>query len=196
SIRRNRAKPGSSSGHRSRSSDEDSVRGPHQGQQSTRTASTGRTHDCKRPLRCTPNDLLPGGGHPHMKRRQFIALLGGTATAWPLAGRAQQGERMRRIGVLHNPAADDPDSQARVAAFAQGLHELGWIDGRNVRIDYRWSLGDPDRIRRYAAELVALAPDVILTVGAASAGPLLQATRTVPVVFTSVIDPVGAGFVH
>jgi len=131
-----------------------------------------------------------------MKRREFITLLGGAAASWTLAARAQQGERMRRIGVLHNPAADDPDSQARVAAFAQGLHELGWIDGRNVRIDYRWSLGDPDRIRRYAAELVALAPDVILTVGAASAGPLLQATRTVPVVFTSVIDPVGAGFVE
>src|SRR5262249_17254116 len=131
-----------------------------------------------------------------MKRREFITLLGGAAASWTLAARAQQGERMRRIGVLHNPAADDPDSQARVAALGQGLHELGWIDGRNVRIDYRWSLGDPDRIRRYAAELVALAPDVILTVGAASAGPLLQATRTVPVVFTSVIDPVGAGFVE
>jgi putative tryptophan/tyrosine transport system substrate-binding protein len=129
-----------------------------------------------------------------VKRRDFIALLSGAA-AWPLAARAQQPERMRRIGVLNNPAADDPDSQARVAAFAQGLQELGWIDGRNVRIDYRWSLGDPDRIRRYAAELVALAPDVILTVGAASAGPLLQATRTVPIVFTSVVDPVGAGFV-
>jgi putative tryptophan/tyrosine transport system substrate-binding protein len=115
-------------------------------------------------------------------RREFISLLGGAAVAWPLAARAQQPDRMRRIGVLNNPAADDPDSQARVAAFAQGLQELGWIDGRNVRIEYRWSVGDPDRIRRYAAELVALAPDVILTVGAASAGPLLQATRTVPIV--------------
>jgi putative ABC transport system substrate-binding protein len=126
-----------------------------------------------------------------MRRREFITLLGSAAAAWPLAARAQQPERMRRIGVLNNPA----DSQARVAAFAQGLQELGWIDGRNVRIDYRWSSGDPDRIRRYAAELVALAPDVIVTTGAASAGPLLQATRTVPIVFVSVVDAVGAGFV-
>jgi putative ABC transport system substrate-binding protein len=126
-----------------------------------------------------------------VKRREFIALLG-AAAAWPLAARAQQPERVRRIGVLNNPAADDPDSQIRVAAFAQGLQESGWIIGRNVRIDYRWSSGDPDRIRRYAAELVALAPDVILTQGAASAGPLLQATRTVPIVFVSVVDPVGA----
>ena len=130
-----------------------------------------------------------------MRRREFITLLSGAAVAWPLAARAQQPERMRRIGVLNNPAADDPDSQARAAAFAQGLQELGWIIGRNVRIDYRWSSGDPDRIRRYAAELVALAPDVILTQGAASAGPLLQATRTVPIVFVSVVDPVGAGFI-
>jgi putative tryptophan/tyrosine transport system substrate-binding protein len=124
-----------------------------------------------------------------VKRRELIKLLGGAAAAWPLAARTQQPERMRRIGVLN------PDSQARVAAFAQGLQELGWIIGRNVRIDYRWSSGDPDRIRRYAAELVALAPDVILTQGAASAGPLLQATRTVPIVFVSVVDPVGAGFI-
>jgi putative ABC transport system substrate-binding protein len=130
-----------------------------------------------------------------MRRRQFITLLGGAAAAWPLTVHAQKADRMRRIGVLNNPAADDPDSQARVAAFAQALQELGWIDGRNVRIDYRWSSGDPDRIRRYAAELVALAPDVIVTTGAASAGPLLQATRTVPIVFLSVVDPVGAGFV-
>ncbi|MEA3073106.1 MAG: hypothetical protein QOD29_4552, partial [Alphaproteobacteria bacterium] len=97
--------------------------------------------------------------------------LGGAAAGWPLAARAQQADRMRRIGVLNNPAADDPDSQARVAAFAQALQELGWIDGRNVRIDYRWSSGDPDRIRRYAAELVALAPDVILATGAATVRP-------------------------
>jgi putative ABC transport system substrate-binding protein len=130
-----------------------------------------------------------------MQRRQFITLLGGAA-AWPLTARAQQPEPMRRIGVLNNPAADDPDSQARVAAFAQGLQESRWIIGRNVRIDYRWSSGNPDRIYRYAAELVALAPDVILTAGAASTGPLLQATRTVPIVFVSVVDPVGAGFVE
>jgi putative ABC transport system substrate-binding protein len=130
-----------------------------------------------------------------MRRREFITLLGGAATAWPFAARAQQAERMRRVGVLNNPAADDPESQARVTAFTQGLQESGWIDGRNMRIDYRWTLGDPDRIRRYAAELVALGPDVIVTTGAASAGPLLQATRTVPIVFMSVVDPVGAGFV-
>ena len=129
-----------------------------------------------------------------MKRREFITLLGGTAAAWPLAARAQQGERMRRIGVLMNLAADDPQSPVRIATFLLGLQESGWTDGRNLRIDYRWGAGDPDRYRRYAAELVALAPDVILAVGA-SLGPLLQATRTVPVVFAQVADPVGAGFV-
>src|SRR5262249_20812383 len=154
-IRRNRAKPGVSSGHRSRLNDEDSVRAPHQGQQSTRTAPTGRTHDCKRPLCCTPNDLLPGGGHPHMKRREFITLLGGTAAAWPLAARAQQGDRMRRIGVLMTTAEDDVESKARIAAFVQALQHLGWTDGRNVRIDTRWPAGDAERIRRYAAELAA-----------------------------------------
>src|SRR6201997_4197631 len=138
-FRRNRAKPDVSSGHRSRSNDEDSVRGPHQGQQSTRTAPTGRTHDCKRPLRCTPNDLLPGGGHPHMKRREFISLLGGAAAAWPLAARAQQGERVRRIGVLMNLSEDDPEAQHLVATFREGLAQLGWTEGRNLRIDYRWS---------------------------------------------------------
>ena len=130
-----------------------------------------------------------------MKRREFITLLGGAAAAWPLAARAQQGERMRRIGVLMSTAADDPEGQARIAAFLQGLQQLGWTDGRNVRIDIRWAAGDADRIRRYAAELVALAPDVILATGGAAVGPLLQATRTVPIVFAQVADPVGAGFV-
>ena len=105
-----------------------------------------------------------------MKRREFITLLGGAAAAWPLAARAQQGERMRRIGVLMSLAADDPEGQARIAAFLQGLQQLGWTDGRNVRIDYRWAAGDADRIRRYAAELVALAPDVILAAGSPVCG--------------------------
>ena len=118
-----------------------------------------------------------------MKRREFITLLGGAAAAWPLAARAQQAERMRRIGVLMPAAADDPEGQARIAAFLQGLQQLGWTDGRNVRIDTRWGAGDADRIRRYAAELVALAPDVILAAGTSTVGPLLQATRTVPIVF-------------
>jgi putative tryptophan/tyrosine transport system substrate-binding protein len=129
-----------------------------------------------------------------VKRRQFITLLG-AAAAWPLAARAQQPERMRRIGVLIPYAADDPEGQARIAAFLQGLQQLGWTEGRNVRIDYRWSAGDADRARRYAAELVALAPDVILASGASTVGPLLQATRTVPIVFPVIGDPVGAGFV-
>ena len=116
-------------------------------------------------------------------RREFITLLGGAAAAWPLAARAQQSERMRRIGVLMNLAAIDPEGQARIAAFLQGLQQLGWTDGRNVRIDYRWTAGDADHIRKYAAELVALAPDVILATGSARVGPLLQATRTVPIVF-------------
>jgi putative ABC transport system substrate-binding protein len=130
-----------------------------------------------------------------MKRREFITLLGGVA-AWPLAARAQQPEQMRRIGVLTNLVADDPEAQARVGAFLQGLQELGWAVGRNMRIEYRWGAGDADRTRGYAAELVALAPDVILTSGASALAPLLQATRSVPVVFAQVPDPVGAGFVN
>jgi putative ABC transport system substrate-binding protein len=131
-----------------------------------------------------------------MKRREFITLLGGAAAAWPLAARAQQGEPVRRIAVLMGQAADDPEAQARVAAFVKGLQELGWSDGRNMRIDIRWPAGDADRARRYAAELVALAPDVILAPGNFTMGPLLQATRSVPIVFGSIIDPVGAGFVQ
>jgi len=131
-----------------------------------------------------------------MRRREFITLLGGAAASWPLAARAQQPERMRRIGVLTNLVADDPEAQARVGAFLQGLQELGWAVGRNMRIEYRWGAGDADRTRGYAAELVALAPDVILTSGASALAPLLQATRSVPVVFAQVPDPVGAGFVN
>ena len=129
------------------------------------------------------------------RRRAFISLLGGAAT-WPLAARAQQGESMRRIGVLMSTSADDPEGQARLAAFQQGLQQSGWTIGRNVRIDSRWPAGDSERLRRYAAELVALSPDVILATGSAAAGPLLQATRTIPVVFVIVPDPVGAGFVN
>src|SRR5262245_7133532 len=128
-----------------------------------------------------------------MKRRSFITLLGGAAAAWPLAARAQ--ERVRRIGVLTNLASDDPEAQARVGAFLQGRQEFGWSIGRKVRIDYRWGAGDADQTRRYAAELVALAPDVILTSGATAVAPLLQATRSLPIVFAQVPDPVGAGFV-
>jgi putative ABC transport system substrate-binding protein len=129
-----------------------------------------------------------------MRRRKFIAILGG-ATAWPVAARAQQPERMRRIGVFFPGAADDTEYQARNAAFLQGLGELGWTDGRNVRIDYRWGAGDADNISKQAVELAALAPDVILAAGGAVTGPLLRATRTVPIVFVIVPDPVGAGFV-
>jgi putative ABC transport system substrate-binding protein len=129
-----------------------------------------------------------------MNRRGFITLLGGAA-AWPLAARAQQPERMRRIGVLMNLTADDPEAPGRVAAFAQGLGELGWTIGRNVRIDYRWGANDPDRGRRYADELIALAPDTILASGILSATPLQRITRTLPIVFVNVTDPVGAGLV-
>jgi putative ABC transport system substrate-binding protein len=130
-----------------------------------------------------------------MRRREFITLLGSATAAWPLPARAQQPQRMRRIGVLMTTTADDPDGQARNAAFLQGLQPLGWTVGRNVRIDYRWSADNADDTRKYAAELVALAPDIILTTGAAGVAPLLQATRTVPIVFVLVADPVGAGFV-
>jgi putative ABC transport system substrate-binding protein len=128
----------------------------------------------------------------YIRRRKFLATLLGGAAAWPLAARAQQGERMRRIGVL---MVEDPQNRLRIEAFVQRLRQLGWIEGRNVQIDYRWGVGDADRIRRSAAELVALAPDVILTSGSPTLGPLLQATRTVPIVFATVADPVGAGFV-
>ena len=131
-----------------------------------------------------------------MRRREFITLLGsGVAAAWPLTARTQQAERMRRIGVLEARAADDREGQARLAAFLQGLQELGWTDGRNLRIDYRWAAADADRSRTYAAELVALAPDVILASASQSTAALLLTTRTVPIVFVNVVDPVGAGFV-
>jgi ABC-type uncharacterized transport system substrate-binding protein len=130
-----------------------------------------------------------------MKRRQFITLLGGAAIAWPLAARAQQPDRMRRIGVLMNIAADDADAPVRVAALAQGLQELGWTIGRNLRIEYRWSAGEADRIRRYAAEISAFSPDVIIASGGAHAAAVQQAAATVPIVFLSVNDPVAAGLV-
>jgi putative tryptophan/tyrosine transport system substrate-binding protein len=129
-----------------------------------------------------------------MRRRDFITLLGGAA-AWPLAARAQQPERMRRVGVLMNLAVGDPEGEARVAAFLQALQQLGWSDGRNVRIDYRWAVADVGRFHRYAEELVALAPDAILASGTPSVQALQQVTRTVPIVFAQVIDPVGIGFV-
>jgi putative tryptophan/tyrosine transport system substrate-binding protein len=131
-----------------------------------------------------------------MRRRDFVALLGGAAASLPLAARAQQGEGMRRIGVLMASAADDSENQARMAAFLQGLAQLGWTDGRNVRIDIRWATTNADDLRRHAAELAALAPDVLVAAsGTATVAPLLQATRTVPIVFVVVVDPVGAGFV-
>src|SRR5262249_28161689 len=132
-----------------------------------------------------------------MRRREFITLLGSAAAFRPLGVRAQQSERMRRIGVLLAGGldADDLDMQARIGAFEDGLKQLGWINGQNVRIDVRAGAGDVDCIRGYVDELVAFAPDVILTTGAAGVAPLLKATRTVPIVFTNVVDPVGAGFV-
>ena len=129
-----------------------------------------------------------------MRRREFITLLGGAA-AWPLAARAQQSRRMRRVGALLPYAANDPQAQTRNAAFLQGLQQLGWTVGTNVQIDYRWAAGNEDDTRKYAAELVALAPDVIFASGSAAVGPLHRATRTVPIVFAIVPDPVGAGFV-
>jgi putative tryptophan/tyrosine transport system substrate-binding protein len=126
-------------------------------------------------------------------RRKFITLL--VAATWPLAARAQQAERVRRIGALIDFAADDPEGQARLAAFVQALHELGWTDGGNTRIDQRWGAADVDRVRRYAAELAALAPDIILAGGATALRSLQQATQTVPIVFAAVTDPVGGGLV-
>jgi len=129
-----------------------------------------------------------------MRRRDFITLLGGAA-AWPLAARAQQREKVPRIGMLMPYAANDPQAQIRNAAFLQGLQQLGWTVGQNIQIDYRWSGGNMDDTRKYATELVALAPDVIFAPGSATVGPLRQATRTVPIVFVLVVDPVGSGFI-
>src|SRR6516164_2851227 len=129
-----------------------------------------------------------------MRRRRFISLLSGAA-AWPLAARAQQAERMRRIGVLMNFPSGDEEGQARVTAFAQALQKLGWTEGRNAHTDTRWAADDADRYRRYSEELVALTPDVILASGSPSVAALLRVTRSVPIVFANVIDPVGAGFV-
>jgi putative tryptophan/tyrosine transport system substrate-binding protein len=130
-----------------------------------------------------------------MRRREFITLLGGAAATWPLVTRAQQ-ERMRRIGVLMPFVAGDPEAQVRSTVFAQTLQQLGWTVGRNLQIDYRFAGGEADRIRQNAAELVALAPDVIMTVGSITVAPIQQATRTIPIVFTNVADPVGAGIVQ
>ena len=134
-------------------------------------------------------DTLTSGAA--MRRREFITLLGGAAAAWPISAHAQQTDRVRRIGVLFSLAATDPELQTRKTAFEQGLQELGWTDGRNVRIDYRWGAGDAANVRKYAAELIALAPDVILVSGGSVVGQLLQLTHTVPVVFTQTPDPVG-----
>ena len=131
-----------------------------------------------------------------LRRRQFITLLGGAVAAWPLAARAQQPAQVRRIGVLMPFAEDHPVGQARVAAFVQGLRQLGWTDGHNVRIDYRWSAGDSDNIRKFASELIALGPDVVMAFTSAAVTALRQATSTVPIVFAVVADPVGAGYVE
>ena len=131
-----------------------------------------------------------------MRRREFITLLAGGAAAWPLAARAQQGERVRRIGIIQPASSDDPEYQVRVAALLQELQQFGWIIGRNIRIDTRWTKGDPDDSRKYAAELVALAPDAIVATGISTVGPLLQLTRAVPVVFPAASDPVAAGLVE
>jgi putative ABC transport system substrate-binding protein len=129
-----------------------------------------------------------------VNRRAFISLVGGAA-AWPLAARAQQAGRVPRIGVLMVLTADDPESQARLAAFAQGLQQSGWTVGQNIRIDYRWASVNAEDLRKYATELVGLAPDIILTHSSGAVAALLQATRTIPIVFATVVDPVGAAFV-
>jgi len=131
----------------------------------------------------------------HIERRKFLATLGGAAVAWPLAARGQPGERMRRVGVLMNLTADDPEGQARLAAFLQGLQEGGWAVGRNVRVDIRWGASE-DLMRRQAADLVALAPDVLLASANQAMVPLHRATRTIPIVFAAVTDPVVHGLVE
>jgi len=135
-------------------------------------------------------------GKQHTKRRDFITLLGGAAVAWPLAAGAQQSSRLRRVGVLMTFAADDPDGQANFAALAQGLQEFGWTVGRNLRLDYRWGANDLDRFRTYAAELITLSPDVVVATAGSVVTAFQQASRTVPIVFVTTIDPVGGGWVE
>jgi putative ABC transport system substrate-binding protein len=151
--------------------------------------------DCKRLLCGTVHFLLPGGGHPHMRRREFITLLGGAAVAWPLAARAQQSTRMQRVGLLVPYAESDREARDQVVAFHNSLQKLGWQDGRNVRIDTRWTAGDAGRIPELAKELIAFQPDVILARSTAVTAVLRQHTRTIPIVFVVVSDPVGDGFV-
>src|SRR5215468_4485157 len=141
-------------------------------------------------LHCMNDPQPEGHMASYIGRRKFLATLGGAAAAWPLAARAQQGQRVRRIGVLMSTAADDAEGRARIAAFLGGLEKLGWIDGHNVRFDTRWPTST-EEVRKYAAELIALAPDVILATGSPSLSPLLEATRAVPIVFVNVGDPVG-----
>ena len=131
-----------------------------------------------------------------MQRREFITLVGGAVAAWPLASRAQQADRARRIGVLYSLAEDDPESVMRRAAFEQAIKELGWVNGGNLRIDYRWARNDPELLRKYVAELIGLAPDVILTSGSIAVGPMVRATHSIPIVFLQVIDPVGSGLIE
>jgi putative ABC transport system substrate-binding protein len=131
-----------------------------------------------------------------MRRREFITLIGGAATAWPLTARGQQSSRLRRVGVLMTFAADDPDGQANFAALAQGLQEFGWTVGRNLRLDYRWGANDLDRFRTYAAELITLSPDVVVATAGSVVTAFQQASRTVPIVFVTTIDPVGGGWVE
>ena len=146
------------------------------------------------PYRGVLSSVESTGGHQAVKRREFITLLGGAAAAWPLAARAQQPERMRRIGVLITFPANDLEGRTRLTAFSQALQQLGWTDGRNVRIDTRWGTLNAD-VHKLAAELVEFAPDVILTSSSVATAAMLQATRTIPIVFTIVADPVGAGYV-
>src|SRR5262249_58132012 len=146
-------------------------------------------------LHCMNDPQPEGHMTSYLGRRKFLAMLGGAAAAWPLAARAQQREHTRRIGVLMSASADDPAALAEISAFAQGLQERGWTIGGNVRVEYRWGAGDLDRFRKYAAELVALAPDVIVATAGSIVGALQQVIRTVPV-FVTTIDPVGGGLVE
>ena len=145
--------------------------------------------------------MARAGVHPGARparsigRRELLGLLGGAAAAWPVVARGQQGGRVRRVGVLLNLSADDPETQARFGAFRQGLLELGWSEGHNVQFEYRWGVGDVDRHRANAAELVALAPDVILAHGSTIMGPLQRTTQSIPIVFVSVADPIAGGFI-
>src|SRR5262249_46122970 len=185
--------PGASSGHRSRSNDERSIRGTHQGQQSARAASTGRTHDCKRRLHLAGQNLLQGGGHPHMRRRHLLPMFAALLAAWPLSVDPQQP----RIPVVGFVGYSNPERGAAwLAALHKGMAEGGFVEGRTLVVEYRWADSDWSRVPALVSDLVGRRVDVFVAPGGAAVQAAKEATKTIPIVFAGHNDPVAAGYVE